>query len=262
MSRFRVNLAEPPNEEKNPAISKREEPAIFANQIAEGEKPSVFLRVLKFIGIALVVILIIGGISGYFYWQTVKKTPSYSLAMLVDGARRDDEAQIENYLDTQAVVEDFMPQVTEKAIDLYGRNLPPQTIAKVEKVAAPLVPIIKERAKNELPRVIREKTAPVEKVPYWIIALFATRAVDISVKGDTAIVKSKITERPLELTMKRDAGKWKVVGMKDEILARSIAEKIGQEIIAVASKGGVKKAAEQLGVKDLDAIKNAEDIFK
>ena len=43
--------------------------------------------------------------------------------------------------------------------------------------------------------------------------------------------------------------------MKDDVLARKIAEKIGQDIILAASKGGIKKAAEQLGVKNLDDLK-------
>lgn len=259
MSRFTVNLADPPKEENTPAFQNNN---FLNNQKPVAKKPSVFVKILKVIGILLVIILVVGGLGSYLYWQSVKKTPSYSLAMLVDGARKDDQNQIENYLDTQAVVEDFMPQVTDKAVELYGRNLPPQTIAKVEKVAAPLIPVIQDRAKAELPRVIREKTEPVEKVPYWAIALFANRAVDISVEGETANVKSKIPERPLELTMKRDGDKWKVVGMKDDILARKIAEKIGQDIILAASKGGLKKAAEQLGVKDIDAIKSVQDIFK
>lgn len=260
MSRFRVNLQEP-SEPESVKFQMLETP-IFAAANISSAKPSVFLKVLKVIGIALVAILLIGGIGGFLYWQSVKKTPSYSLAMLVDGARRDDQAQVEKYVDTQAVIEDFMPQVTDKAIELYGRNLPPQVLAKVAKVAVPVIPMIKERAEAELPRVIREKTAAVEKVPYWMIALFAGRAVDISIEGDKATVKSKIPERQLEMTMKRDGDKWKVTAMKDDALARKIAEKIGQDIIAAASKGGIKKAAETLGVSDADIIKNAEDIFK
>lgn len=155
-----------------------------------------------------------------------------------------------------------MPQITSKAVELYGRNLPPQTIAKVEQVAAPAMPVIKERAKTELPRVIREKTAAADKAPYWLIALFADRVVDITTEGETALVKSKLPDRPLELTMKRDGDKWKVVAMKDDLLARKIAERIGQDIIAAAAKSGIKKAVEQLGVKNLDALQNAEDIFK
>lgn len=253
MSRFRVNLADPPD------VPKQELQPVLPDPIPA--KRSGFLKVLKILGILLTAVILVGGLGAFFYWQGVKKTPSYSLALLVDAARRDDKEQLESLIDAEAVVNDFMPQVTGKAMELYGRNLPPQTILKVEQVAAPLIPIIKDRAKMELPSVIREKTAPVQKVPYWMIAMFANRAVDISTTGETATVKSKIADRPLELSMKRDGNIWKVTGMKDDVLARKIAEKIGQDIILAASKGGIKKAAEQLGVKNLDELKNM-DIFK
>jgi hypothetical protein len=268
MSRFTVNLEEPQNEQISAAAAaagappSEEGPTIFAGQIAADQKPSAFVKFLKRLGIFLGAVLLVAGIGGFIYWQTVKRTPQYSLALLVDAARRDEKAQIEQLVDADAVVDNFMPQITAKAIELYGRNLPPQTLAKVERVAAPAIPIIKERAKTELPRVIREKTAPVEKAPYWLIALFADRAVDVTTVGDEALIKSKIPDRPLELTMQRSGDRWKVIGMKDDVLARRIAERIGQDIMATAARSGIQKAVEQLGVKNLDILKNAEDIFK
>jgi hypothetical protein len=261
MSRFTINLQEP-SEKESSAIERETEQAQVVSEKSPSNTEKASSGILKKIAIGLFVFMIVAAIGGFLYWRGVKKTPDYSLAMLIDAARRDDKEQIQQYVDTEAVIDDFMPQVTGKAIELYGRNLPPQTLAKVQQVAAPVIPIIKERAKNELPRVIREKTAQVEKVPYWIIALFANRAVDIKVEGDRATVKSNIPDRPLDLTMKREGDVWKVVGMKDDILARRIAEKIGQELIAASAKGGIKKAAEQLGIKDLDIIKNTEDLFK
>lgn len=267
MSQFVVDLREPQEEIPTAVSEKQSVPNRDAPQFGDYQKPkrrSVFLRVLGWFAAILATLLIIGGIGAFFYWQSVKKTPAYSLALLVDAARRGDQAQMEQLVDTEAVVEDFMPQVTAKAIELYGRNLSPQVIARIEQTAAPLVPAVKQRARAELPRVIREKTAPVEKIPYWLIALGADRAVDISVENETATIKSKIPERPLELTMKRSgAERWKVVALKDNILAQKIAEKIGQDVIALAAKGGVKKAGEQFGIKNLDEImKDTENIFK
>ena len=63
--------------------------------------------------------------------------------------------------------------------------------------------------------------------------------------------------------MKRSGDLWQIVGVKDEQLATKIAQKVGQEIIAVATKGSVTKAGETLGVKNLqDLLKKANDILK
>lgn len=259
MSRFTINLTKPPGEENSSSQQSGRDVFAINQPVAAPKKSGVFKKLLA--GFGIVLLLILGG--GFFYWQTVKKTPEYSLALLVDAARREDQKQIDELIDAEAVIGDFMPQVTAKAVELYGRNLPPSIISKVELAAAPIIPIVRERAKLELPRVIREKTEPVKQVPYWMIALFANRAVDITIEGDTAIVKSRDANQPLEVKMKRAGDRWKITGMKDEVLARKIAEKIGQDIIAAASRGGIRRTAEQLGVKNIDDIKNAvEGIFK
>jgi hypothetical protein len=264
MSRFTVNLNEPKEEQQaeNPAGVK-ENVSFVPDEAAPKKKRSRVGKVLGVLGILLLAFLLVAGIGGYFYWQSVKATPQYSLALLVDAARRDDNQQIAQLVDTEAVVDSFVPQITDKAVELYGRNLPPAQIAKVRESAAPIMPAIKQRAKEELPRVIREKTQPFESVPWWAIALFAGRAVEIQTENDTAFIKSKIPEREIEVTMRRNGDLWKIIAIKDEPLARRIAEKIGQELIMASTKGGIKKAGEKLGVQNLqDVMKKVEDIFK
>jgi len=260
MSRFVIDINEPK------ALETLAPPQQSIPQFGDYQKPkkrSLFLKVLGVFTISFFVVLLAAGIGGYLYWQSVKKTPQYSLALLVDAARRDDSAKIEQLVDTEAVVENFMPQITEKAVELYGRNLPPQTLSRVEQVAVPLMPAVKERAKAELPRLVREKTLPFEKVPYWLIALGADRALEIRQENDTAQVKSKLPERPLELTLKREGAGWKTIAIKDDRLAQTIAEKIGQEIIAAADKRGIDKAGRQFGIENLqNVVRELEGIFK
>ena len=199
MSKFKVEIDEQTQEKitENATI-----PAF--GEYRKPEKKRRFGKFLKITGVALIVILIVGAIGGFFYWRHLKTTPQYSLALLIDAARRDDQAAIDELVDVDAVVDDFLPQVTEKAIELYGRGLPPATIAKVATVAAPVLPAIKERAKAEIPQIIRDKTKRFEDVPFWAIALGADRFVDITVESDKAFVESKLENRPLKLTMKKN----------------------------------------------------------
>ena len=132
MSNFVVNLNEPKTEPPQTASP-------------EPKKRRGCLRILAILGILTFVLLLIGAIGGYFYWQSVKKTPQYSLALLVDAARRDDKEMVAQIIDTEQVVNNFVPQIAEKAVELYGRNLPPQIINKVALLIAPLMPIFKNR---------------------------------------------------------------------------------------------------------------------
>lgn len=252
MSKFVVNLDEPSNEVN---LSQATSP--------EPQKRGGCLKILKILGITSFVLLIIISIAGFFYWQSVKKTPQYSLALLVDAARRDDKEKVAEIIDTEQVVNNFIPQISEKAVELYGRNLPPQVINRVSLLVTPLMPGIKEKAKAELPQLIREKTEKLDRVPYWAIALFAERGLEIKIDGDKAEIKSKIPERPLEFTMKREGQEWKIVAIKDEKLARKVAEKVGQQIMVLANKGSLSDARKQLGVENLgDILKGLNDIFK
>src|SRR5438034_10110027 len=170
---------------------------------------------------ALTVILVIFAI-GFVYYQSLKRTPQYSLALLVDSAKRDDKAEIDQLVDINTVVDDFMPQVTDKAVELYGRGLPPQTIQKVTALAQPLLPAVKDRSRAELPKAIRSRSEKYGGVPFFMMVLGADRYFDISIIGDTAVAKSKNADRPLELKMRRSGDRWQIVGLKDEQLATDI----------------------------------------
>lgn len=260
MSRIVVDLNEPEKIETEKSEASNS-PSFGDYQ--KTKQRSGFYKFLNGLGIFLVVVLAAGAIGGYFYWRYLKTTPQYSLALLVDAARRDDRKTIDELVDADAVVDDFMPQITDKAIELYGRGVSPATIAKAAQVAAPVLPSIKLRARAEIPELIRDKTQKFNKYPFWAIALGASRYVEITKEGDKSFINSKLPESPLNLTLKRNGNKWQVVGVKDEELAKNIAGKIGQQIISAATKGGVNSAGEQLGVGNLsDLIKQLDGIFK
>lgn len=204
--------------------------------------------------------------AGFLYWRSLSGTPQYALAMIVDAAREGNEKGIEERVDVDAVVEDFVPQITDQAIELYGRGLPPDVLKKAEIVAAPVMPVIKQRAKAELPLLLRKKTRKFERVPFWVLVVGADRYLEIETNDDTAVIRGRHEDRELELRMMKKDGYWKVVGVKDEALARKIAEKIGQELILLAKqagKDGIEDVGRKLGLDGIgDLMKQAEDIFR
>jgi hypothetical protein len=202
-------------------------------------------------------------VGGYFYWQSFVDSPQYSLAVLVDAARRDDQAMVDQIVAIDLIVDDFMPQITGKAVELYGRGLPPQTIARVARVATPVIPALKQRARAQLPNLIRKKTARFQSVPFAALVLGAERYLDIRPDGDTAIIRSRLPEHAFEVRMQRNGSGWRIIGISDEGLATEIAQKVGQEILAVASNGGADSAGARLGIRNLNKLmEQAEEIFR
>ena len=213
------------------------------------------------VALTLAVVALIGGL---IYYHQLKSSPQYSLALLVDAAKRDDTDEVDAIVDIDAVVEDFMPQVTAKAIELYGRGMSPEAIQKATLLAKPLMPAVKDRARAELPRVIRERTAKYGDVPFFAMVMGASRYLDIAVTDDIAVVNSKLESHPLEMKMQWNGDRWQIVGVRDEKVAAGIAQKIGQQIIAIATLGGGKDTADKFGgIGNLsNTLRQAEELVK
>ncbi len=243
-------------------VSKVGEPEGIESR-AEPAKKRPFITVLKISAAILTTMVAVAGIGGYLYWQSLKGTPQYSLALLIEAARNGDQEAINGLMDSDAAVDDFVPQVTSKAIELYGRGLPPQTLTRIERLAAPLMPAVKDRAREELPRLIREKTAKFENVPFAGMVLGAERYLEIETNGNESNVKSRLPEHSFEVRMTKVGDRWKIVGVRDEKLATAIAQKIGQEIIAIANGGRNGGVTQSATFKDFqDVFRQAQEIFR
>lgn len=111
MSHFVVNLREPETEEeqqtdvgknaagtnvfKKPGVTDVSQKAEEKSVDKTPKKRGGCGRILGISAIVLAVIFLIGAAAGYFYWQGVKTSPQYSLALLVDAARRNDQKAID-----------------------------------------------------------------------------------------------------------------------------------------------------------------------
>jgi hypothetical protein len=239
MSRIVVNL-QPESERAVSSGQSRTNPSSFApNTIASKpkKKRGLFLKLLLVLMCLLLVGTVVGAVAGYWWWTNLQKSPAYSLALLVDASRIDDKQSVEQFLDTNAIVDDFVPQVTEKAKERYGRGFPPQVVAKATQQLQPLLqqalPQIKEAARREIPLIIKEKAKAAPQVSTWVLAAGLGRVINVEQTGDTATVKADLQSRPVELKMQRTGDRWKVIGAKDDELADKIADQVAQKIQAI-----------------------------
>jgi hypothetical protein len=246
--RIVVNLEQPtPHSAQNSAGGR----SVF-NENGTGSRGR-FSKILLILGGLLLLAIMVGGIGGLWWWSSLQKSPAYSLALLITAARKDDTKTIEQLLDTNSVVDTFVPQIADKARERYGRGLPPETVKRAEQMLQPLLPEIKNIASRDIPRIIKEKAESAPDVPPWAMATGIGRLADIQEKGDTAIVKADLQNRPLELTMQRRGDRWQVVGLKDEILADKIANEVAQTLLREANRkpGKAPRQIDQKMIEDL-----------
>lgn len=248
--------------EKEPVTAYENSPFAVDETAEMPKRRSVLKTIFVTAVLTALTVTVVGGAAFYFYWQYLKTTPQYSLALIVDAARQNDPATVEELVDINSVVDDFLPQITGKAIELYGRGLAPEVIQRVARIAAPVMPAVKDRARDELPGAIRQKTAEFGNVPFAAMVIGAEKYLDIKAEGDAATVRSKLPEHNFEVRMIRTGERWKIAGVRDEELATRIAQRIGQEIVAIAVNGTGSNQS-RLGVKNInELLREAEDIFR
>jgi hypothetical protein len=187
----------------------------FLGQADNGpvKKGSIIKKILVVTGILLVLGVLAGGIAGYLWWTNLQRRPAYSLALLIDAARRDNKPQVEQLFDTNAVVDDFVLQVIDKAKERYGRGFPPQVVARATQLLTPILPAVKDRAKQEIPRNHSRKSASLHRrfrlgflLPVW---------------SEWLMCRRRVTKRSFKL-------RWKIVNLRLKCNASGNAGKLSK----------------------------------
>jgi uncharacterized membrane protein len=193
-------------------------------------------KILGIIAIALVALILGAIVGGYFWWQSYKTKPAYSLALLVDAVQRNDMAAFDEIVDTDKIVDNFVPQVTDKAFGRYSSALTAPLRSQIESLIPTLMPGIKEKVHEEVVAQVKELGARAEGKPFILVALGLPYVVDIKQEGDAAKVAVALKDRPITLSMQRSGERWKIVSITDETLATRIVDSIAKDLPAVGSQ--------------------------
>lgn len=191
-------------------------------------------RYLSVTALVVIGVLLVLLAAGYAWWRSFEKSPAYSLALLVDAAQRDDKQAVESFINADTIAEGFIPQVVEKLTG-QGSTLTPQARAQLTNVMPQLLPRVRETMRDEIAGGVKElRGGDTSSTPFVVKALGVRGLTDVREQGDTAAVAVKSDARPLELTMKREGDRWRVVNVKDDKLATDIASRLATSIPANA----------------------------
>jgi hypothetical protein len=190
-------------------------------------------RLLSVAGLVVAGVLLVLLVGCYAWWQSYKKSPAYSLALLVDAAQHDDVQAVESLIDADQIAQGFVPQVID---NLAGANsaLTPQARASLSTALPVLLPRVRETMRDEIAREVKgfSKDDAASRLPFFVKALGVRQATSVTERGDAATVGLKAGDRPVELSMRREGDLWKVVTVKDERLAGEIATRLSSSLPA------------------------------
>ena len=189
-------------------------------------------RVLGVTGLVVVGALLILLVGSYMWYQGFRESPPYSLALLLDAAQHDDVQAVETMIDADQIAQGFVPQVIENLAGA-GSPITPQARASLTATLPALLPRVRETMRDEIARALKGiGQNDSSNLPFFVKALGVRQMATVVERGDAATVTVKAGERPVELSMRRDGERWKLVTVKDPQLASDIATRLAQSLPA------------------------------
>jgi uncharacterized membrane protein len=209
-----------------------------------GNKPQArrksrrWLRILGLLAIVVVVVIGLAAVGGFFWWRHYQSTPAYSLTLLIDAAQRDDREEFAKRIDDDEIARNMAAAVSQKASARYGLAMNSVTQQKIDQMMPSLLPRLKQMIHDEVAKEIKNSvalSAPNPK-PFIVLLITVPSLLKITTEGDIAKAAPAMTNSSFELTLRRDADRWKVTGFNDDVVVQRVVDSVIKELPAI---GGV-----------------------
>jgi hypothetical protein len=197
-------------------------------------------KVLGVIAVLLVLLVVAAGAGGFFWWRHYQTTPTYTLAVLVDAAQRDDMATFDRLVDSDKIINNLASQVVEKTASPIGL-IPGLTVkSAVSAVPAALLEPIKQGVKDQIVKEMKKLSGDSGPKPFVLIALTVPTLVKVTSDPNSGRVSASMPGESFELAMEKDGETWKIVGLKDDNLVTKIINDFGVDRAETEKAKGVE----------------------
>jgi hypothetical protein len=217
-----------------------------------GNKPPVrrksrWPRVLALLALVLVVVIGLAAVGGFFWWRHYQSTPAYSLALLVDAAQRGDAEELAKRIDDEEIARNMAAAVSKRASSRYGLAISSATQQKIDQAMPALLPRLKQTVHDEVAKEVKNFASGSEPKPFILLLLSVPSLVKITTEGDVAKAASAMAQNPFELTMRRDADRWKVTAFNNDAVVQRVVDSVMKELPAIGSVDSVDPLLKNLG---------------
>jgi len=169
-------------------------------------------------------------VVGFFSWRHFQASPEYSLALLVDAAQRHDQQELAKLVDEEEIAKNMIAGVRQKAVERYGGSVNATTQQQIDQLLPALLPRVKQTIRDELANQIKTFAGGSEPKPFIVLLATVPSLVKITTEGDTAKATASMSDRKLDLTMRRTDDRWKVVGVNDDTLLQRVVDTVMKDL--------------------------------
>ena len=197
-------------------------------------------KILGVFAVTLLVLLLVAGAGGYFWWRHYQTTPVYSLALLVDGAQRNDLTVFDRLTDTDKIVSDLASQMVDKVAGKLGVVLGAGILTQANVVPQSVMQTLKQTVKERLAAEVKDFSAQSAPKPFIVLALTLPTVVKVTTENNVARLTTTAKGQTVELTMQREGEVWKLVGVKDDTFVTRLVSELVTNPPAVDKVKGVE----------------------
>ena len=192
-------------------------------------------KVLGILAGLVLFILVIAAVGGFLWWRRYQATPTYTLALILDAAQRNDNVEFQKRVDHEEIAKNMVATLSEKAAGRYGLSLSGSAQQRVESVMPALLPRITQTVHDEIWNMMKRFAAAPEQRSFTTILGAVPSLMTVTTEGDIAKATGSMAGHKIELTMRRDAERWKVTEYKDDIVVQRIVDSVMKELPAIES---------------------------
>jgi hypothetical protein len=202
---------------------------------AVGGKRRLWPKVVAILmGLVLIALVAIAAV-GFFWWRHYQSTPDYTLTLIMDAAQRNDLAELEKRIDDEEIAKNMVAAVSQKAAGRYGFALNSSIQQRIDGVMPSLLPRLKQTIHDEVVKELKELASKSKPRLFIFFVDTVPSLVKVTTEGDTAKATAAMSDRTIELTMRRDAERWKVIEFKDDLVVQRVVDSVMKELPAIGS---------------------------
>jgi hypothetical protein len=190
-------------------------------------------RVLAILGVVVLVLVVAVAVAGFVSWRYYQSTPTYTLALMIDAAQRDDVAEFEKRIDDEAIAKNMVVGISQKAAGRYGLALNSSVQQQIDGAMPALWPRLKQTIHEEVVKELKTFASTSEPKPFILLLVAIPSLMTITTQGDAAKATTTISGRTIELAMQRDAERWKVTEFKDDAVVQRVVDSVMKELPAI-----------------------------
>ncbi len=192
-------------------------------------------RVLGILALLVLLVVVAAGVGGFLLWRHYQSTPTYTLALILDAAQRNDVAEFQKRIDEEEIAKNVAAGVNQKAAARYGYALNSSIQQQIDSAMPSLLPRVKQAVQDELMKSMQAFAAAPEKRSFKSILAAVRSLMTITEEGDSAKATGTMGGHNIEMTMRRDGNGWKVIDVKDDQIVQRIVDVVMKDLPAIGN---------------------------